>query len=68
MAVCEGECLVFIHFKIQHKPLTIILLLLYLNLVKILECIKFTYAQTNKSRAWFLQHKPALFTPNLHND
>ena len=47
----------------------VLLSFLYLNLVKILKYIKFTYRFTLiKGQAWFLQYKLALFTPNLEND
>ena len=47
----------------------LLLSFLYLNSVKILKYIKFTYKfKLIKGKAWFLQYKPALFTPNLKND
>ena len=48
----------------------LLLLFLYLNSVKILnKYIKFTNKfKLMKGKAWFLQYKPALFTPNLKND
>ena len=37
--------------------------------VKILKYVKFTCKfELIKDEAWFLQHKPALSTPNLKND
>ena len=40
----------------------------YLNSVKILKYIKFKYKfKLIKGQAWFLQYKPALFTPNLES-
>ena len=46
-----------------------IIIISYLNSVKILKYIKFKYKfKLIKGQAWFLQYKPALFTPNLEND
>ena len=47
----------------------LLLLFLYLNSVKILKYITFTYKfKLIKGKAWLLQYEPALCTPNLKND
>ena len=51
--------------------LIIIIAIIIISLfeVKILKYVKFTCKfELIKDEAWFLQHKPALSTPNLKND
>ena len=43
-----------------------IIIISYLNSVKILKKFKYKF-KLIIGQAWFLQYKPALFTPNLEN-